>query len=244
MLQNFKFKWIRKDKYIFSPTEKCDRLGELVINFCKRNIDFPDCFYHYQKGGHVVALHSHLKNKFFFKIDLQRFFYSISRNRVAAALRDAGFKWPRTFAKWSTVKNPYEDGPGYVLPIGFKQSPALASLVLMKSPLMKMVEEATKKGAFVSIYLDDFICSANDLDMLNELYRSFLNACAEANLTANPAKLETPKKEIVVFNCTLRYGFSEVTPDRINQFFQGARTPKSVESFNAYCNKVAEANEG
>jgi hypothetical protein len=113
MFQNYKWTWKRNGKIIFAPTKDTDWRGDQIIEFCDREVEFPVCFYHYRKGGHVVALHGHLQNRLFFKIDIQNFFYSISRNRIAAALHHAGFFWARTFAKWSSVKDPYPVGSRY-----------------------------------------------------------------------------------------------------------------------------------
>jgi hypothetical protein len=97
-------------------------------------------------------------------------------------------------------------------------------------------------GAFVSIYLDDLICSANNEALLQELYEGFLQACEDANLTPNPTKLVAPTSEIVVFNCDLRHGFAQVTPERIARYFEEPRTAASQRSFVVYCAKVSEAN--
>lgn len=243
MVQNSKWHWKRANgKILYAANDGADRRGDIIIEFCEREVNFPLCFYHYRKGGHVIALHGHLKNTIFFKIDIQNFFYSISRNRVAAALHQFGFPWARSFAKWSSVKNPYPTGPGYCLPIGFKQSPALASLVLMRSPIMTMVETAEEAGAFVSIYLDDLIVSANDQKVLEQLYNNFLQAFTDANLAPNPGKVIAPTSEIVVFNCELRHGFARVTEERIAKYLELERSAASVTSFNAYCEKISEAN--
>jgi hypothetical protein len=243
MVQNSKWHWKRANgKILYAANDGADRRGDLIIEFCEREVNFPLCFYHYRKGGHVVALHGHLKNTIFFKIDIQNFFYSISRNRVAAALHQSGFPWARSFAKWSSVRNPYPTGPRYCLPIGFKQSPALASLVLMHSPIMAMVEAAEGAGAFVSIYLDDLIVSANDEAVLQELFAGFLKAFEEANLAPNPAKVVSPTGEIIVFNCELRHGFARVTEERIAKYLEEDRSAASLLSFDAYCAKISEAN--
>jgi hypothetical protein len=63
----------------------------------------------FKKGGHVAALHEHLNNALFFRIDIQNFYYSIARMRVTRALRDWRYPGAGTFAKWSCVVNP---GPG------------------------------------------------------------------------------------------------------------------------------------
>ncbi|MCA1479836.1 hypothetical protein [Bradyrhizobium sp. NBAIM08] len=62
----------------------------------------------------------------------------------------------------------------------------------MRSPVVAMVAQAEQAGAFVSIYSDVLICSANDEALLEALYDAFLAAFAEANLTPNPTKLVPP----------------------------------------------------
>jgi hypothetical protein len=55
MFQNYKWTWKRNGKTIFAPTKDTDWRGD-KIKFCDREVEFPVCFYHYRKGGHVVAL--------------------------------------------------------------------------------------------------------------------------------------------------------------------------------------------
>ena len=134
-IENYRFKYKSRGKWIFVPNDACLRRATHIIRFFDRNIRFPDYFYHYKSGGHVAALHEHLENDFFFKIDIENFYYSIARNRVHRALASKGLQGAPTYAKWSTVRSPFEHGPRYVLPIGFWQSPHIASLVLMQSPV-------------------------------------------------------------------------------------------------------------
>jgi hypothetical protein len=242
MLLNYEYQWVRKGKYIFAPNNDCDRRAKQLIRFIERSVELPLCFYHYRKGGHVAALHQHLENKYFFKIDIRNFFYSISRNRIAAVLHRVGYPYARTFAKWSSVRNPHPTGPRYVLPIGFRQSPILASLCLMRSPVMDVVAWAEEAGAFVSIYLDDLICSGPDEAALQDLYELFLDAFVEANLTPHPDKIVPPTTGLQVFNCELREGVARVTPERIAEFFEEPHGPEAVSAFEAYCERVSERN--
>jgi hypothetical protein len=242
MVANYKSAFPRKGKHIFVPNDECAEKGHATIDFIESNVEFPDCFYHYRSGGHVAALHGHIERRYFFKIDLKNFYYSISRNRVARALHQIGCPKARVYAKWACVKNPYPAGSRYVLPIGFFQSPALASLVLMHSPIMNAISVAQTRGVFCSIYFDDFICSADDLTTLEETFNGILAACGEANLPINPDKLFAPAEEIIGFNCTLRAGFVEVRPERIEVFFEEARTSQSKLAFERYCAKVRQRN--
>jgi hypothetical protein len=92
MIENYKFKYRSRGKWFFVPNEKCERRGRRMLAYFKRRVAFPDYMYHFKKGGHVAALHAHLNNRFFFKIDIQNFYYSIARMRVTRALREWGFQ--------------------------------------------------------------------------------------------------------------------------------------------------------
>lgn len=242
VIENFKFKYQARGKWIYVPSVYCERRAEQILNFFRRNIQFPDYFYHYQPGGHVAALHEHLKNEFFFKIDIKNFFYSIARNRVQRALASYGMKGAPTYAKWSTVRSPYEIGPRYVLPIGFWQSPHIASLVLMQSPVFDAMERARNKGTTISVYLDDIIGSHADANFLNLVYEDVRRACVEANLIPNADKLVPPSNAIVAFNCDLTSGSTKVTDERIARFFEAAPTAFSRKAFEAYVKRVAVGN--
>jgi hypothetical protein len=240
-LINYEHKYQARGKFIFTPNDACKRKGERLLRFFE-DYDFPTCFFHYKPGGHVAALHSHLPNRFFFKIDLQNFFYSISRNRVADALRHCGFKPARAFAKWSSVINPYVGGPRYVLPIGFKQSPLLASLALMRSPVAGAIERAQGGGCTVSVYFDDFVGSGPSVTELTIAYNDILASFGEANLIANPTKLLPPAAAIRAFNCDLSQGLAEVTADRIKLFYSEPRSLASARGFRDYVARVGANN--
>lgn len=238
---NFKFTYLRKGKHVFVPNDESIARGEILLRHCKRNVQFPDYFFHYRSGGHVAAIHEHLQNNFFFRIDIEHFFYSVSRRRVAAALHSSGVHHARAYAQWSCVKNPLA-GPRYALPIGFVQSPILASLCIMRSPLTAAIEAARQVGILISIYFDDFIGSASDRAPLETAYHALLRACDDAAFGANAAKLLSPRAEIEAFNCRLSHGIAEVTHARIQEFLQKGADADAAASFDAYCNRVAALN--
>lgn len=244
MIENYKFKYRSRGKFIYAPNRACDRRAEQVVDFIERRVEFPEHFYHFKSGGHVAALHDHLDNGFFFKIDIQNFFYSIARNRVHRALASWGMKGAPTFARWSTVRSPYETGPRYVLPIGFKQSPHVASLVLMQSPVATAIDEAKSLGVTMSVYLDDIIGSHDDAALLTTAYERVRQACIEANLVPNADKLVAPTQAMVAFNCNLTKGMVSVTDARIAKFYAEYPSPASRISFEAYVDRVASANGG
>jgi len=243
MHQNYEFSFRKRNKFIFVPNEDSVRKGEKILRFFEQNVTFPDYFFHYRKGGHVAAIHAHIgAPRFFFRLDIQNFFYSISRNRVAAALHDAGFVKARTYAKWSCVKNPLSIGPQYALPIGFIQSPALASLVLAKSPVRYAIERAMTQGVKVSVYLDDLVGSAVDQESLTDAYNDLVSSFYAANLKPSATKIAPPSLAITAFNCEIRQGFAAVTAVRAAEFHSTARSTEATLAFDAYCRSVEVAN--
>jgi hypothetical protein len=128
------------------------------------------------------------------------------------------------------------------LPIGFVQSPLLATLVLMKSPVAQAIERATNNGVCVSVYLDGFIGSHNDSEILEVAYNDIRETCVAAEFIPNPAKLVPPKQAIIAFNCDLTHGKAEVTDARVEKFFGERRSDLARDAFQAYRQRVASRN--
>lgn len=242
MLENYKLRFKSRGKFVFVPNRECNGRARRLIEFGS-TLDLPEYFYHYRRGAHVDALHRHLECVYFFRIDLKNFFYSISRNRVSRLLRQYGFSGnARAYAEWSSVRSPYPDGPRYALPIGFRQSPLLASLALWRSAVASAIEYALSHGVFVSVYFDDLIGSSDDVDRLRMAYDGILDACVQANLVINTEKLAPPADAITAFNCHLTYGRAEVTPERIERFTAEGRGPIATKSFEEYCRRISRRN--
>ena len=91
-IENYKFRYRARGKWIYVPNERCVRKGNRLLDFFSKRVDFPPYYYHYTSGGHVAALHAHLQNRLFFKIDIQNFYYSIARMRVTRAMRSWDFR--------------------------------------------------------------------------------------------------------------------------------------------------------
>jgi hypothetical protein len=240
MYQNYTHFFRRKGKVIFVQSQDGKRIGEWILNFIESKNLFPENFYHYQPGGHVAALHRHISNKYFFRIDISNFFYSIPRNRVAKALHEHGVSKARTYAKWSCVNNPLGNNPAYSLPIGFIQSSALATLVLLRSPVMSSLQLASSYSSFASVYLDDIIASSSDLDQLSQFYLTLLNALEQSNFLASPGKLMPPASQINAFNCELKYGSVQVSEIRTRAALQNSDISRAA--FLKYCDYVSSRN--
>lgn len=242
MFWNFDHSFELKGKHIFVQPNDASRRAKALLERLISKVAFPDYFYHYQPGGHIAAIHSHLKNRIFIKVDITNFYYSISRNRVAAALHSVGFKKARSFAKWSCVRSPYGN-PRYAIPIGFVQSPFLASLVLSKSPVRSAMESFRDRGLTVSVYFDDFIVSGNDEHTMKKALSDLRDACIQGNFVVSERKTTTaPVDSLVAFNCNIRSGHAEVSPERWIEFLATSPTAASVAGFEKYALRVCEKN--
>ncbi|MBY5639522.1 hypothetical protein HFO39_33055 [Rhizobium leguminosarum] len=234
--ENFKHSFLKNGKPIFVPNEFGEELGRKLKRKVAKAYKFDPFIYHFKDGSHVKALHLHRKNSFFCRVDIEKFFYGIRRNRVKRALKEINIPKPEYYAKWSTVKNPYDSG-GYVVPYGFVQSPILATLVLALSPvgifLRGLPETITP-----SVYMDDICLSSQDKDALSRAFDGLLEAMEAGNFTINADKTREPATVIDIFNCSLENDVTAVLPERVDEFFAVDREPASAEAFETYCDIV------
>ena len=238
--QNYAYSFQLNAKPVFVPSDLGVRIGEDVKRRVERLHSFAPHFYHLRRGGHVAALHVHRQNRYFCKVDLKNFFYSIARNRVIRALREVGVPRAEHYGKWSCVKNPYER-PSYALPYGFVQSPILATLVLDQSHLGETVRSLSSHLT-LSIYVDDISLSSNDINSLAEGYTQVCTAIDVAGFALSPEKSVFPCDSLTVFNCQLRIGETFVTPDRKELFLKKRPNPAQLEAFERYVQSVERGN--
>ncbi|MFS2325011.1 reverse transcriptase domain-containing protein [Brucella sp. H1_1004] len=234
--ENFLYSFQRNGKPVYAPNEFCEKLGLQIKKQVNKAYKFDSFIYHFKDGSHVVALHKHRANHFFCRIDIARFFYSIQRNRLKRVLKDIGIFRAEYYAKWSTVKNPYEGG-GYVIPYGFVQSPILATLVLARSAIGNYLR-GLDPSITVSVYMDDICLSGNDEPALREAFEGLLIAVDTAGFTLNDDKTRTTAEQIDIFNCNLEHGDTSVLQGRKNEFYSVVRTPAGEDSFERYCDIV------
>jgi hypothetical protein len=230
-----------RGKPVFAPSEDGRRIGYQLKKLVEANFT-PDPFYfHLLKGGHVAAIHAHRSKRYFARLDLENYFYSIGRNRIARILQELGLNRAEHFSKWSTVKNPFDD-PSYALPYGFVQSPLLASVVMAASGLGQLLRDLQCQ-VVVSVYVDDIALSSNNLRTLERAFRKLRRLAVASNFKINEAKSVSPGLTIELFNCHLARMQTLVTDARQAEFHSEPRTPKSVAAFEAYCAAVARGNQ-
>jgi len=238
--ENYSHSFLLNGKHVFAPSELGRRIGKDIKQRVEDAFSFKDFYYHMKEGGHVEALHLHRPNKYFCKVDIENFFYSIARNRVVRALRLIRVPRATHYGKWSCVKNPYA-GPSYALPYGFVQSPILATLVLENSEVGRALSRLTS-DVTVAVYVDDISLSSNDLSLLRTRYDELLHAIDAAGFIVNSGKCVAPCSDLTIFNCNLRSGETSVTRDRVAEFYITPPSPARLAGFERYCASVERGN--
>jgi hypothetical protein len=206
-------------RLIFVPMVAARKFGMQLHKRILNRWAPPEYFCHFSEGGHVAAAKAHLPSRLFVRLDLARFFDSISRGRVHRSLRRIGFKhgfaWEA--ACQSTVSKGRKGAP-YTLPFGFVQSPVLASLALTTSALGAALSGLHSGEVRLSVYMDDFILSGDDRSELAAA-RSSLEAAADVSgFHFNALKSAGPSAALEVFNLNLSHGDIAVTATRFAAF--------------------------
>jgi hypothetical protein len=238
--ENYSHSFDLNGKPVFAPSKLGRRIGNDIKDKVENAFAFEDFYYHLRKGGHVAGIHSHRSNRYYCKLDIENFFYSVARNRVVRSLREISVPRASHYGKWSCVKNPFLN-PSYALPYGFVQSPILATLVLARSALGTALARLSAH-ANVAVYVDDITLSSNDLRSLNACYSELLAAFGDANFRPNMLKCVAPCKNLTVFNCSLVHEKTLVEPARIAEFLRFPRSAASMEGFERYCDSVRRGN--
>ena len=210
------------DRWIFTQNTKQKIDGYKISQWVLNRWQPHAIYYHFRLGGHVEAIRHHLANNFFLKADLKQFYNHVSRGKIIRCLLKIGFKYKTAhdFSMRSTVYNP-RDGHKYILPFGFVQSPLLATLVLQKSALGKMLNTLkNQRKITVSVYMDDILLSANDEASLIEAKAMLLEAAMKSEFSINAAKTTPPLQSLEIFNIDVFLQHMSVTDERMQEFTQ------------------------
>jgi hypothetical protein len=114
----------------------------------------------------------------------------------------------------------------------------------MKSEVADAIGRARANGVCISVYLDDFIGSHDDVAVLTAAYEDIRDTCVKAGFIPNPGKLVAPSAAITAFNCNLKNGSAEVTAKRVEEYFARTdRTALSDTGFDQYRNLVRAQNK-
>jgi hypothetical protein len=94
----------------------------------------------------------------------------------------------------------------------------------------------------ISVYLDDFIGSHTDEEVLKAA-KDIHDTCITAGFVPNPAKLVPPNAAIIAFNCELAHRTTRLTEERIDKYQSRTdRTAIKDAAFEQYRLLVSSAN--
>lgn len=204
------------DKFAYEQTKEAYEAGEEHIKTIERLWTPPKFYFHYQKGGHLAAINGHKRNNCFSKLDLSRFYYQITKNKIIRSLTKIGvpFLTASAIASESTISYKYK----HVLPFGFVQSSIISSLVMNYSELGRVLK-AKPSHLSLSVYVDDILISGLDCQPDIETYTSqIIEAIGKSNFIINEEKTVVSKAEIEIFNINIDVENLEITDSRMAEF--------------------------
>jgi len=150
------------------------------------------------------------------------------------------YKVAREWAVHSTVRHP--GGKLTALPYGFIQSQLLASLCLFESALGRYLERIHASNAIIiSVYVDDILVSAQNLDELEGIKKGLQLAAERARLSFDPAKSAEPGDAVTAFNILLSEASMKINPNRLKQFaarLEAGATPSEQQGIRNYVRSV------
>lgn len=208
---------IKPGRFVFEPTEASRAFGSKLIKKIDSTYFPPDFYFHLGKStGHVGAMRLHRNSNFFAKIDLQNFFWQITRTKLIRSLRKIGFSSNEAFdaAYYSVVD--FKDRK--FLPYGFVQSMHLATISLDCSALGSALQRISQRGVNISVYVDDIILSGDDFIQLSACYHELIESSAISNIGLNLLKCSPPDTSVIAFNCQIQNAKIEITLERMLRF--------------------------
>lgn len=220
MFQNYEYSFsIDGKSWIFVPTAASRAFGDKLQSRVLKRWTPPGYFFHFQPGGHVAAARVHLGSSLFVRLDLRRFYDSVTRTKIHRALCLCRF--PHAFAlKAACESTVSKSGKGrpYSLPFGFIQSPVLASLALATSYLGTALAATYHDGLALSVYMDDILVSGDNSATLAAAREKLEAAAARSGFEFHHGKSIGPAAALEVFNLALCHRNLEVSAARMADF--------------------------
>ncbi len=243
MLHNYEHSFTINGRQIFVPTAASRTFGVKLQRRILGRWTPPDHYFQFKPGGHVAAARAHLGNHLFVRLDLKRFYDSVTRSKIHRALRFCAFS--QRYAWESACQSTVSKGAGepYSLPFGFVQSPILASLALAHSAVGAALADARASGLSVSVYVDDILLSAASAPALAHARTTLEAAALASRFEFHPGKSIGPSSALEVFNLELSHDSLSVCASRLADFEAAIRSgdPASVAGILGYVSTVNEA---
>ncbi|MDE1988051.1 MAG: hypothetical protein KGJ28_16055, partial [Alphaproteobacteria bacterium] len=245
MLQFYKYKFPSPTKpgtWIYVQTEDERLYAQTLVKTIHQRWHPPKYFFHLQKGGHLKALHRQKPDAYFARLDIEKFYGTVTRNKLTRALKKIGFSFADAVSL-SHRSCVVLDG-GRRLPYGYVQSPILASLVLDTSALGHGFREVLEKDVNLSVFMDDVLLSHPDSSALIDEALMVLHQAAEkSGFTFSAEKFEGPADLVTIFNIILQHESLTLTPERYESFAQRVLAQGHGNSTQGILGYVRHVNE-
>lgn len=234
--------WVGKDgKAFFEPDSSTRLYGRLLVKKLLSLWTPPAYYTHLTPGGFVSRLHEFKRRHYFAQADISSFFPSLTKNRVARNLHlvFGDFEEAWTAAGMSCV--PYKSN--LILPIGFVQSPLLATLCLANSRVGKVLADVHENDrVLVQCYFDDIVLCSNSSYQLNRALSAVCQSISAAGLKLNFRKTKRARHRITVFNIECSHQRLRLTEARMNQFKTELFSTDDELSMKGILNYVGRVN--
>lgn len=221
MQQFYKHKYESPKKpgtLIFVQTDNERAAAGIMVGALAKRWPAPKYFYHLASGGHLKLLHLHKHDRYFARLDIEKFFGTITRNKVSHALKKIGFSFAdsESIARRSCV---VVDGKR-ILPYGFRQSPLLASIVLDTSELGRTIRKV-RGDLRLSVFMDDILLShALSADPIENAIAELNQAATRSHFTFSVEKSQGPAALVTAFHIIMQNESLKLDADRFELFAQ------------------------
>lgn len=208
---------LKPGRTVFVPTKAARVRGKVICKKVLRRWQPCRIFYHlHHSGGHIAALRLHVGNAVFARLDLEHYYASVTRTKVARSLRRLRFAHREAFdmAADSVI---VADGRKR-LPHGFIQSMLLATLALEHSQLGRVLTAALPVGIRVSVYVDDVLISGPSEAEVATFIAEVEAAAAASGFSFGAEKRIGPTNLVEAFNIELHQNGMNITECRMDQF--------------------------
>lgn len=204
-------------KTFFQPDFDTRVYGQKLIQRIMEKWTPPDHYSHLTQGGYIPWLHAFKRYQYLAKVDISSFFPSLTKNRVARNLHKVlnNYEEAWTAAGMSCV----HFGDARFLPVGFVQSPLIATLCLSNSRVGSAMSTVGDSGRVkVHCYFDDIVLCSNSSYQLNKALSKICGAVTNSGLSLNEQKTKRARHRLTVFNVDCYYQHLSIAEDRMRDF--------------------------
>jgi RNA-directed DNA polymerase len=208
-----------------TPSKKPLKNIQQKICSSLQQIELPSCMYGSIAGSNnIINAFRHIENKYFFKIDLHRYFNRISNTQVNHTFIGLGYSWQeaRTLTKLTTYK--------YALPQGAPTSPVIANLAFAGTAI-ELQAIADKHNLTLTVYLDDIIFSSRHCFM--HLTNSILSVIRANNFFPHHKKICYRHNILDITGLFVGNGKLKIHPEMLKAAQTNFRVRKYIEYVEA-----------